>query len=104
MTTNKIQEQLEKKSKQEIEELVKNLVKDIIKFRLEKTGFKGNGMNWYSEHTKPQQFVGETLPDPFDFLDWDNLHRLFRRNIQEKMLDDMVDQKASNLIAKMELL
>tara|TARA_R100001377_G_scaffold4094_1_gene2374 strand:- start:4461 stop:4778 length:318 start_codon:yes stop_codon:yes gene_type:complete len=105
MTTNKIQEQLEKKSKQEIDDLVTNLVKDIVKFRLEKTGFKGNGMDWRSNHTKPTvKYAGETMPDPWDFFDWDVLRKLFRRNLEEAMLDDMVEQKASNLIAKMELL
>jgi hypothetical protein len=105
MTTNKIQKQLEKKSKQEIDDLVTNLVWDIRRFKQENTGNEGRGIDWYSNHTKPTaMYAGETMPDPWDFLDWDDLRKLFRRNLEEAMLDRMVEQKANELIKKMELL
>jgi intein/homing endonuclease len=105
MTTNKIQEQLEKKSKLEIEDLVTNLVWDIRIFKKENTGNEGRGIDWHSKYIKPTvKYAGETMPDPWDFLDWDNLRKLFRRNLEEAMLDRMVEQKANELIKKMELL
>jgi hypothetical protein len=105
MTTNKIQEQLEKKSKQEIDDLVTNLVGDIRRFKQENAGVEGRGIDWYSNHTKPTaMYAGETMPDPSDFFDWDDLCRLFRRNLQEAMLDAMVEKKTKELLKKMELL
>ena len=105
MTTNKIQKQLEKKSKKEIDDLVTNLVWDIRRFKQENTGNEGRGIDWYINHTKPTaMYAGETMPDPWDFLDWDDLRKLFRRNLEEAMLDRMVEQKANELIKKMELL
>tara|TARA_R110001592_G_scaffold40862_1_gene133938 strand:- start:744 stop:1064 length:321 start_codon:yes stop_codon:yes gene_type:complete len=105
MTTNKIQEQLEKKSKQEIDDLVTNLVGDIRRFKQENAGAEGRGIDWYSNHTKPTaMYAGETMPDPSDFFDWDDLCRLFRRNLQEAMLDAMVEKKTKELLKKMELL
>ena len=107
MTTNKIQEQLEKKSKQEIDDLVTNLVWDIRRFKQENTGAEGRGMDWYRKHAKPSpriKYAGETISDPWDFLDWDNLRRLFRRNLEEVMLDAMVEKKTKELLKKMELL
>ena len=106
MTTNKIQEQLEKKSKQEIDDLITDLVSGIRTFKLESTiGSEGRGIDWYSNHTKPTaMYAGETMPDPSDFFDWDDLCRLFRRNLQEAMLDAMVEKKTKELLKKMELL
>ena len=107
MTTNKIQEQLEKKSKKEIDDLVTNLVWDIRRFKQENTGTEGRGIDWYRKYEKPSpriKYAGETIPDPWDFLDWDDLRKLFRRNLEEAMLDRMVEQKANELIKKMELL
>ena len=106
MTTNKIQEQLEKKSKQEIDDLVTDLVSGIRTFKLESTiGSEGRGIDWYSNHTKPTaMYNGKTMPDPSGFFDWDDLCRLFRRNLQEAMLDAMVEKKTKELLKKMELL
>ena len=105
MTTNKIQEQLEKKSKQEIDDLVTNLVWDIRRFKQENTGNEGRGIHWYSNHTKPTaMYAGETMPDPSDFFDWDFLRKLFRRNLEKAMLDAMVEKKTKELLKKMELL
>ena len=106
MTTNKIQEQLEKKSKQEIDDLVTDLVSSIRTFKLESTiGSEGRGIHWYSNHTKPTaMYAGETMPDPSDFFDWDFLRKLFRRNLEKAMLDAMVEKKTKELLKKMELL
>jgi len=105
MTTNKIQEQLEKKSKQEIDDLVTNLVWDIRRFKQENTGAEGRGMDWRSNPTPTTvKYAGETMPDPWDFFDWDVLRKLFRRNLEEAMLEAMVEKKTKELLKKMELL
>ena len=105
MTTNEIEKQLRFKSRKEIDDLVTELVGEIRRFKHEETGREGRGMNWYSNHTEPTiKYAGKTMPDPYDFFDWDDLKKLFKRNLEETMLDGMVSKKTEELLKKVNLL
>ena len=105
MTTNEIEKQLRLKSRKEIDDLVTDLVFKIRRFKHEGTGLEGRGMNWYSRHTEPTtKHTIEPMPDPSDFFDWADLRRLFKRNLEEAMLDGMVSKKTEELLKKVNLL
>jgi len=105
MTTNEIEKQLRLKSRKEIDDLVTELVGEIRRFKHEGTGLEGRGVNWYSKHTEPTtKYAGKTMPDPSDFFDWGDLRKLFKRNLEEAMLDGMVSKKTEELLKKVNLL
>ncbi len=102
MKINEIENQLEQRSKKEIEDLVNDLVSSIRQFKGEKTGSEGSGLNWYQKHTDPKN---SAFPDdPWGHHNWGDLRKLFTRSLQESLLEGIVSAKTKELLKKIDLL
>ena len=103
-TTNEIEKQLRQSAELKINKYASTVVDGFKDFIKEHGGVNTNGMRWYSKRVKPQQrFDGEEIKDPFNFLDWSELHQLVQRNMTKNFLDQMVQLKAKELLNKMDL-
>jgi len=105
MTTNEIEKQLIKKSKQEIEAQAKDVVSKLQEFAKEYAGLTYNGMRWHHKRMKPHaKYEGQVVEDPWNHLDWSELSGLITRNMEDNFLEDMVKVKSKELLSKLDLL
>ena len=105
MTTNEIEKQLIKKSKEEIKVQAKDIVYKLEEFAKEYTGLTHSGMRWYHKRMKPHaKFEGQSVDDPWNHLDWSELSGLIMRNMEENLLEYMVKLKSKELLSKLDLL
>ena len=94
MTTNEIEKQLIKKSKEEIRNHARDIVNKLQEFGKDHTQHNTNGMSWNQAMDN----------DNWDYLNWEDLCKLITRNMEKKWLDDMVELKSKQLLSKLDLL
>tara|TARA_R110000824_G_scaffold6392_3_gene29673 strand:+ start:1354 stop:1665 length:312 start_codon:yes stop_codon:yes gene_type:complete len=103
MTTNKIQEQLTRKSRAEIKELSDDMVKLMKEFISVKTGeYNYNGIEWRTNRkydSRTDSFSYET-----SFLRWREVEQAISNNVEDAFLSKIVDAKTAELLNKLELL
>jgi len=105
MTTNEIEKQLKQKAEYQIRDHAKMLANSLRDFASDHTNVNRSGMEWFSKRVKPhKKYTSDPEPDdPWNHYNWDELAQLFRRNMEETLLDLMVEKKAKELLNKMDL-
>tara|TARA_R110002020_G_scaffold53123_4_gene148965 strand:+ start:692 stop:1012 length:321 start_codon:yes stop_codon:yes gene_type:complete len=104
MTTNEIEKQLIKKSKEEIQVQARDIVNKLEEFAEENAGLSCDGMRWYYRRIKPNpKYEGQNVDDPWNHYDWSELCGLIMRNMEENLLEDMVKIKSKELLKKLDL-
>lgn len=102
MNLNTIEKQLTDKSNEDINKCAQEIVHVLKTFSKDKTGKINSGINWPTNRTydpSDGNFIYKT-----DHLNWLQLESYMSKMLRHEFLDDIVKQKTTTLLSKLELL